>query len=275
VICLDPIFGAEFRAPCGHFYDINCITNLFQAATRQESLYPPRCCCQIIPLPHVQKHLTQPLLAEFKLKAREFGTMKRVYCAAPACSRFLGPLSEVSFKTYACPSPICTTVTCGRCRTKYEKSGHKCTSDAETESVLTLSRASGWSRCPGCTQMIELEAGCNHIICPCKTEFCYVCCARWKTCTCSVWDLNRWLTAVVGRAYARLQYAIRGLLPNNPFRPLEPRVDQPALVFRNAMNQLLVVDLPQPPRPAPFVNIRLITALFAGLFCYIVYTRAF
>jgi hypothetical protein len=32
VICRDPIFDVEVRAPYGHFYDIDCITDLFQSA---------------------------------------------------------------------------------------------------------------------------------------------------------------------------------------------------------------------------------------------------
>ena len=184
MICRDPIFGAEVQAPCGHFYDTSCITDLFKSATRDESLYPPRCCRQIIPLPQVQEHLTQSLLTEFELKAQEFGTMKRVYCASPACSRFLGPLCQGSrFKIYTCTSPACTTTTCGKCRTKYEEN-HHCASDKETVRVLKMGRAYGWARCPGCTQMIELGVGCYHMTCRCKTEFCYICRARWKTCSC-------------------------------------------------------------------------------------------
>ncbi|OSX63329.1 hypothetical protein POSPLADRAFT_1080865, partial [Postia placenta MAD-698-R-SB12] len=50
--------------------------------------------------------------------------------------------------------------------------------------VLALGETQGWARCPGCETMIELNHGCFHMTCRCKTEFCYVCQARWKTCTC-------------------------------------------------------------------------------------------
>ncbi|KAG1731113.1 uncharacterized protein EDB91DRAFT_1227304 [Suillus paluster] len=186
VICRDPIFEAEFRAPCGHFYDIGCITNLFKSATRDESLYPPRCCRQTIPLPQVRSHLTQAVLTEFELKAQEFGTPKRVYCFTPTCRRFLGPLHEgfVS-KFFICPSPICTTRTCGKCRGRYEGFTHICTgAETETEQVLKLSRAKGWIRCPGCAQMVERSTGCSHMTCRCRTQFCYGCGARWKSCKC-------------------------------------------------------------------------------------------
>ncbi|KAG1874875.1 hypothetical protein F4604DRAFT_1903775 [Suillus subluteus] len=194
VICQDPIFGDEVLAPCNHFFDIGCITDLFQSAMHDERLYPPRCCHQNIPLPQVRPHLTQTFLTEFELKAQEFGTLKRVYCVESTCSRFLGPLYDGnSSKIFTCPSPKCKTTTCGKCRGRYIRFTHSCTPDAETQVLLTLSRASGWSRCPGCAQMIELSMGCFHMTCRCKTEFCYLCRALWKTCKCPRWDESRLL----------------------------------------------------------------------------------
>ncbi|KAG2135249.1 hypothetical protein DEU56DRAFT_395303 [Suillus clintonianus] len=196
VICQDPIFGEEVRAPCNHFFDIGCITDLFRSAMRDERLYPPRCCHQNVPLPQVRPHLTQAVLTEFELKAQEFGTLKRVYCVESTCSRFLGPLHEgdSAVKVFTCPSPKCTTMTCAKCRGRYyRRLTHSCIPDAENEGVLKLSRASGWSRCPGCAQMIELSMGCYHMTCRCKTEFCYLCRAPWKTCKCPKWDESRLL----------------------------------------------------------------------------------
>jgi hypothetical protein len=257
VICQDPIFGAEVRAPCGHFYDIGCITDLFQSATRDESLYPPRCCRQNIPLPQVRSHLTQTVLSEFTLKAREFGTMKRVYCVAPTCSRFLGPLHEGFLsKVYTCPAPACTMMTCGKCRGRYEGFTHFCTPDAETEQVLTLSRVSGWARCPGCAQMIELNMGCFHMTCRCKTEFCYLCKALWKTCRCPQWDEARLLAAAERRVDAQLPPA-RHAQPANPLRQA-PAARQQVLAAGAARNQPINLPRPAPaaaPRPAPVVNI--------------------
>ncbi|OAX31305.1 hypothetical protein K503DRAFT_870681 [Rhizopogon vinicolor AM-OR11-026] len=259
VICQDPIFGAEVRAPCGHFYGIDCITDLFQAATRDESLYPPRCCRQNIPLPQVRPHLTQALFAEFELKAQEFGTLKRVYCATPACSRFLGPLYEGFWsKVFTCTSPTCTTETCGSCRGRYEGRSHNCTPDADIQQVLTLSRTSGWSRCPGCAQMIELNMGCYHMTCRCRTEFCYLCRARWKSCGCPQWDETRLLAAAEQRVNAQLQPAHRAQPANPPRRALA--VHQPArLAADAARNQPVNPPRQAPaaaPRPAPVVNIR-------------------
>ncbi|KIJ06423.1 hypothetical protein PAXINDRAFT_92030, partial [Paxillus involutus ATCC 200175] len=184
VICQDPIFGSEIRAPCGHHYDIACVTELFQAATRDETLYPPRCCRQNIPVAQVRPHLSQVLVTEFQQKGEEFGTLKRVYCSSPTCSRFLGAVSEGFWngKVYNCPAPACTRRTCGSCRGEHNGLTHVCRTDDDAAQVLTLGRAAGWSRCPGCSQMIELNMGCFHMTCRCRTEFCYLCQERWKTC---------------------------------------------------------------------------------------------
>ncbi|KAG2123759.1 hypothetical protein DEU56DRAFT_44946 [Suillus clintonianus] len=253
VICQDPIFGAEVRASCGHFYDIGCITDLFQSATRDESLYPPRCCRQNITLLQVRPHLTQAVLAEFELKAQEFGTTKRVYCVAPTCSRFLGPLHEgygYFTKAFTCTSPTCMTKTCAKCRSRHEGFTHICTPDAEDEQVLALSRTSGWARCPGCAQMIELSMGCFHMTCRCRTEFCYLCKELWKNCRCPQWDEDRLLAAAERRVDAQLP-------PAQPANPLQqaPAVRQPVPAVGDVRNQ--PVNLPRPaPAPAPVANVR-------------------
>ncbi|EGO03353.1 hypothetical protein SERLA73DRAFT_119099 [Serpula lacrymans var. lacrymans S7.3] len=158
----------------------------------------------------VQHHLSATLLRTFQEKIVEFGALKRVYCAAPACSHFLGPLHEgFGGKTYTCKAPGCTMVTCGKCRGKYDGWLHSCQPDQTTEQVLTLSKRQGWAQCPGCAQMIELNMGCFHMTCRCRTEFCYVCTARWKSCRCPQWDETRLLAAAERRVDIQLGQAPR------------------------------------------------------------------
>ena len=207
VICQDPIRGGQIRAPCGHYYDIACVTDLFQSATRDESLFPPRCCRQPILLVTVRQHLTPALIALFNEKEKEFTTLKRVYCAKPSCSRFLGPQSQSMFgKVMTCPTPGCLTLTCRCCKAKVASGDPhwQCKVDEIDKQVLALGKNAGWARCPGCAQMIELQMGCYHMTCRCKTEFCYLCTARWKTCTCTQWDEQRLLVAAAERV--DLQY---------------------------------------------------------------------
>ncbi|KAH9939856.1 hypothetical protein B0H21DRAFT_794932 [Amylocystis lapponica] len=207
-ICMDPIRGVEIRAPCGDFYDKACILELFQAATRDEALFPPRCCRQNIPLESVRPYMGAALVRLFEEKKVEFGTLKRVYCANQACSRFLGAQIESSFKwwfrrMYTCS---CGTGTCTWCKEKFDTTDHHCNTEADRQDqvVLALGEQSGWARCPGCGQLIELNLGCFHMTCRCRTEFCYVCKALWKTCACPQWDERRLLAAAEARVDAEM-----------------------------------------------------------------------
>ncbi|KAI6126685.1 hypothetical protein F5141DRAFT_1248096, partial [Pisolithus sp. B1] len=188
------------------YYDIPCITDLFQSSTRDESLYPPRCCRQNIPFSQVQPHFSRDLVTQFQEKSRELGTLNRVYCARQTCSRFLGPLTETLFgvTVYDCSAPNCGTRTCASCRGQYDGWTHTCRRDQGAEHVLNLGHTEGWSRCPGCSQLIELGMGCYHMTCRCRTEFCYLCRARWKTCGCPQWDERRLIAAAEQRVDAQL-----------------------------------------------------------------------
>ncbi|KAH9914844.1 hypothetical protein B0H21DRAFT_658496, partial [Amylocystis lapponica] len=191
-ICMNLIRGVGIRAPCGDFYDRACILELFEAATRDEELFPPRCCRQQIPLESVRPYMSAALIKLFKEKKVEFGTLKRIYCANQACSRFLGTQIENIFKWWFRPLYTCSCgiSTCTRCKEKAGLTGHRCTKEADRQDqvILTLGEQAGWARCPGCGQLIELSLGCFHMTCRCKTEFCYVCKAHWKTCACPQWD---------------------------------------------------------------------------------------
>ncbi|OCH93923.1 hypothetical protein OBBRIDRAFT_238838 [Obba rivulosa] len=212
IICREAIVGVDILAPCGHHYDKRCIVDLFEGAAKDESLYPPRCCKQAIPLVSVQRHMSADALWQFREKSEEFGTLKRVYCASRTCSRFLGPQQAPASRSLwssgpvvkTCPAAGCTARTCLRCKSRVAGDGHRCVEDAQDLDVLALAEDAGWARCPGCETMVELEGGCFHVTCRCNTEFCYVCRASWKTCRCPQWDERRLLAAAKARADAQL-----------------------------------------------------------------------
>jgi hypothetical protein len=152
---------------------------------------------------------------------------------------------------------MCEMTTCGSCRSRHQGFTHRCTPDVDTEQVLTLSHASGWARCPGCAQMIELNMGCFHMTCRCKTEFCYLCKALWKSCRCPQWDEARLLaTAAERRVDAQLP-ARHPQLANPPQQA--PAARRPVPAATAARYQPVNPSRPAPaavPRPAPVVNIR-------------------
>ena len=234
VSCMDPIRGVEIQTPCNHYYDKDCILALFEAATRDESLFPPRCCQRRIPVASVQPYMSPEALAQFRNRTNELRVEKRVYCAKLSCSRFLGAqyegvLPSILAPSLKCSAPGCGTSTCSWCKNEVTAGRrHRCEENATDQSVLALGQASGWARCPGCETLIELVMGCYHMTCRCKTEFCYLCRARWKTCSCPQWDERRLVAAAEERADVQIRLE-RGA----PFRRAHPRRRIPRLVVVN------------------------------------------
>lgn len=179
-ICRDPIVETEIKAPCGHFFDRDCLQDLFRRATTDESLFPPQCCVTEIPVDLVRQYFDYPVISAFETKAIEFNTKDRVYCCRPTCSAFLGAVtSERADMT--CPS--CNAVTCGSCKDEFRDRSHVCVPRIE-ESVAHLAQEQQWQRCPDCHHLVELNQGCFHITCVCGSQFCYLCAAPWKECDC-------------------------------------------------------------------------------------------
>lgn len=202
-------------APCGHDYCQNCAKRLFLNSTRDESLSPPRCCRQAIPLAAVDIFLTAQFIKSFQEKAVEFSTPNRLYCASLACSAFIPPV-RINGDTAICP--MCQLWVCTMCKGRTHR-GRDCPKDESLNALISTASKEGWQRCDRCKRYVELMHGCNHITsviqprlycmtanaklrCPCSAEFCYVCARPWKTCLCPIWDEQRLVdraNAVAGR----------------------------------------------------------------------------
>lgn len=198
------------EVPCTHTYCRGCISDLFEAAMTDESLFPPRCCRQEITLESVTTFLSAALLQRFRSKAVELKTPNRTYCVWPTCSTFI-PTEMIAGDTATCPA--CEQKTCTICKTASHEGD--CPNDTALQSLLTTAAANGWQRCYACNRMVELELGCNHMTyvsritslsmraeiacsCICKAQFCYECGLRWKTCRCAEWSEERLLTRATG-----------------------------------------------------------------------------
>jgi hypothetical protein len=219
IICADEIsqHQQEIALSCGHYFDGNCLLEAFQKATRDESLYPPQCCFIPIPFDIIKRHLPDSLVVLYLEKEIEYKTPRRVYCASPMCSRFLGSRDDVcTSKTAAtvrkCTSPDCTTRTCGRCTTRVnEGQRHACKMEKSERQALVIGRSRGWVRCPGCEEMVERTYGCFHMTCRCRTQFCYLCRAIWKTCKCTRWTAR---AAVIRRQPMLVRFSFSLLFPS-------------------------------------------------------------
>ncbi|KAI1108437.1 hypothetical protein F5Y14DRAFT_445474 [Nemania sp. NC0429] len=193
------------RAPCQHEYCRECLQNLFRHAISDETMFPPRCCRQDIPLAANRLFLGDDLVQEFKKKSIEFSTPNRTYCHQPTCSTFI---STLTIKDGVASCPECNATTCTTCK-KATHNGGDCPADTELQTVLQMGREENWQRCPQCKTMVELRTGCFHMRCKCRAEFCYLCGAEWKTCACVQFDEAR-LLARTPRLRARSGQRLRG-----------------------------------------------------------------
>ena len=147
-----------FRAPCGHYYCQECLTQLFELSTTDETLFPPRCCRQGIPLTSVRLYLSGELVHRFQKKTVEFRTSDRTYCSRPTCSAFITP-DSITGERATCTA--CFTTTCTNC--KGDSHDGDCPADTATLQVLEAAREQGWQRCYNCRRVVELDVGCNHM----------------------------------------------------------------------------------------------------------------
>jgi len=175
-----------FQAPCSHYYCRDCLRDLTEAATRDESLFPLRCCQQAFPVETLNHHITPSLLSLFRSKYIEFGTpsMDRIYCPNPICSIFLGSTTHYAGQL-RCQE--CQTVACRNCKNRAHP-GEACGENSALLELQALARSDNWQTWPGCHAIVELHQGCYHMTCKCRTQFCYLCAAPWKNCTCRQWD---------------------------------------------------------------------------------------
>lgn len=193
VICGDDVVASRsFKAPCAHRYCRGCIVSLVETSLRDESLHPLRCCQQPLPLTDgVFRFISSSLYLQFLRKRCEYSVPagSRVYCSNQRCSTFLGASGDMK-RDVTCNN--CDTISCSQCKNNAHP-GEDC---SEHHSMLELREtavANNWQTCPGCHAIVELSQGCYHITCRCLTQFCYLCSARWKTCSCRQWDEDRLL----------------------------------------------------------------------------------
>ncbi|RAL06902.1 uncharacterized protein BO97DRAFT_447229 [Aspergillus homomorphus CBS 101889] len=186
-VCYDAFPQAEVTClDCGHTYCNGCIRDLFLRATKDQSLFPPRCCRQPIDLSRVETLLLNDELQEFRSAEIEFSTTDRTYCSNPECGKSISPAHITSDQAHCA---ACDNLSCTMCKNVYH--ADDCPEDAALQATLELAWSEGWQRCFSCKAIVQLGVGCYHMTCKCRAEFCYVCGAKWKTCACDRWDEER------------------------------------------------------------------------------------
>lgn len=147
------------HAPCGHEYCRDCIASLFNLATYDESVFPPRCCQQEISVDLASEMLSQGLRTRFLKTAEKFSTpTNRIYCFSSSCSELIPP-SQIAGDVGTCL--LCLERTCTVCKSAAH--GGDCPHDPTLKEVIQTGDSLNWQRCFKCGGMIERVYGCNHM----------------------------------------------------------------------------------------------------------------
>ncbi|CAN9445788.1 unnamed protein product [Alternaria alternata] len=125
-------------AKCGDRYCVDCMKGLFMRSTKDETLYPPRCCKQNIPLDLIARHMEPSELATFELAIVEYATRKKTYCSNHDCATFIVPdRIERGMNRAVCPK--CSAETCAICNHEFH-AGSACPDDPLLRQTRELAR---------------------------------------------------------------------------------------------------------------------------------------
>ncbi|KAJ7591758.1 hypothetical protein C8J56DRAFT_857347 [Mycena floridula] len=186
LVCADIITASSrsYRAPCGHLFCPPCLVDFSRAMISSEALWPPKCCDMNLDA-EFQQHIDSDLAEELSRKNIEYNVrpQDRVYCANPRCSMFIGGQERLTKPHAECEN--CYTRVCISCR-DIEHPGQPCQDHLGEAEFMEIAQANGWQRCLSCTAMVELTGGCPHVVCRCRSEFCYRCGAAWRNHVCTV-----------------------------------------------------------------------------------------
>ena len=100
---MEPVNKTDPRVACGHAYCVGCLKELFLSSMQDETLMPPRCCRQEIPIRLAGLNLKET--ADFNAKRLEYSTTDRLYCFQPTCSEFI-PKTSIVGQIGTCPKYV-------------------------------------------------------------------------------------------------------------------------------------------------------------------------
>lgn len=102
-MCMELVYKNVALTPCGHAYCIHCLRELFMKAIQDETLMPPRCCQEEIPI--ALARLTFEETEDFNAKRLEYSTTDRLYCSRLTCSTFI-PRTHIVNRVGTCPKYV-------------------------------------------------------------------------------------------------------------------------------------------------------------------------
>ena len=161
VICEDQqTEHQEFlEVPCGDHYCTNCINRLFELATNDESLFPPRCCQEVISPEVTGRFLRWEVQKTFEEKVEEFSTLNRTCCHVTDCAKFISP-TRIDGERAFCT--VCPILKCTICKGPFHD-GEDRPQDPAVQALMAFATVAGYQQCKSCKRMIELGIGWYHI----------------------------------------------------------------------------------------------------------------
>lgn len=147
------------QSPCGHGLCKECLVEYFIRATKDETMFPPGCCGQVIPLELVRQYLGAALTRTVEEKSIEFESSDRTYCSRAQCSSFISS-ENIDGERATCQT--CGTQTCTTCKNHVHDGD--CPEDAADREILESGRQQGWQRCYRCRRLVQMASGCNHMV---------------------------------------------------------------------------------------------------------------
>jgi hypothetical protein len=158
VICGESKYWHEtLLMPCGDEQCAGCLQELFSGSYKDESLFPPKCCRQVISInKHLRLFISPALLAPYANREIELSTTDRTYCHE--CQAFILP-DTVGPSLAVCAE--CGAETCPKCKGAFHPGA--CPIDHETQLVLEMAVDRDWQRCYKCLNMVSISTGCNHM----------------------------------------------------------------------------------------------------------------
>ncbi|KAJ4135049.1 hypothetical protein NW768_004660 [Fusarium equiseti] len=160
MVCGEELLATDtLQTPCSHNWCRTCLVQAVELSMREESMFPPQCCQQAIPI-EVGAFISQETFDRFREKTIEFETVDRTYCNDTACSNFITPQSIAESEGIARCSR-CGLQTCPICKKAWHEGA--CAEDKWTQAVVRLGEREGWKSCGNCKHLIQRSTGCNQI----------------------------------------------------------------------------------------------------------------
>ncbi|CAG8713969.1 16180_t:CDS:10 [Acaulospora morrowiae] len=192
---------------CTHGFCLSCMKNYLNVLLQEESIsFPIKCPlkCETAEISEniAEKVLTSEGMGNWYLKMALSTIKNKIYCPNKRCSAIFDYDPEGSSQGSPVECPICLKEFCPLCCTSWHfdltceqyQALPPSERAPEDRAVLKLAQNEKWKRCPKCRVLVQLDTGCNHITCRCKTEFCYKCGELWdkkqERCVkkCDLWD---------------------------------------------------------------------------------------